>query len=192
MPIDAFYITHRRLNCLYKRRWNGALHCGHDLLLATIKVIRHCKWYLCWQVPKIHAPSSPNGEQQIKHNSPFCGKGSSVGHKSSPIFSNMVVTYSQSNSRCVAQFIFAFFCIFGKLLGNILDILGHDVKSCDRNLPSSHYSTYIFTSSTSICVVQDVAKIHARCMWFEICLVTFTNVSTSFWYYSCMSINVWW
>jgi hypothetical protein len=68
------------------------------------------------------------------------------------------VTYSQSNSGCVAQSMLSFSCIFGKLLGSILDILGHDVKSCNRNLPSSHYSACILTNSASICVVQDVAN----------------------------------
>jgi hypothetical protein len=102
----------------------------------------------------------------------------------------MAVTYSQSSLGCVAQSMLAFSCIFGKLLIKILDILGHDVKPCDWNLPSSHYCACILRSSTSICVVQDVAKIHARCMWFELCLVTFTNVLASFLYYSFMSINI--
>jgi hypothetical protein len=73
----------QRLNCSYKCRWNEALHCGH--LLTTIKVIRHCG-YMCWQVPKIHAPYDPNGEQQIEHSSLFCVKGWGVGQKSSLVF----------------------------------------------------------------------------------------------------------
>jgi hypothetical protein len=28
--------------------------------------------YMCWQMPKIHAPFGPNGEQQIMDSSPFC------------------------------------------------------------------------------------------------------------------------
>jgi len=60
-----------RINYLYKHQWNGVLHFGH-LLLATIKVIKHCVWYMCWQVPKIHAPFNPNGEQQIRYSFPFC------------------------------------------------------------------------------------------------------------------------
>jgi len=88
----------QRLNCSYKCRWNEALHCGH--LLTTIKAIRHCG-YMCWQVPKIHAPYEPNGEQQIEHSSLFCMKGWGVGQKSSLVFSDKVVTYSQSSSRCV-------------------------------------------------------------------------------------------
>jgi hypothetical protein len=71
----------QRLSCPYRRQWNRALHCGH-LFLATIKMIRHCGWYMCWQVPKIHVPFGPNGEQQIRHDSPFWG----VGHKISFFF----------------------------------------------------------------------------------------------------------
>jgi hypothetical protein len=90
----------QKLNCSYRHWWNGALHCGH-FLLATIKVIRHCRWYMCWQLPKIHAPSSPNGEQQIRHNSPLCVKGWCVGHKSSLVFFYTVMTYSQLHSKCI-------------------------------------------------------------------------------------------
>jgi hypothetical protein len=79
----------QKLNCSYRHQWNGALHCGH-LFLATIKTIRHCGWYMCWQVPKIHAPFGPNGEQQIRHSSPFWG----LGHKISLVFSSRMVTYS--------------------------------------------------------------------------------------------------
>jgi hypothetical protein len=102
------------------------------------------------------------------------------------------VTYSQSSSWCVTQFMLPLFCIFGKLLGNILDIRGHDVKPCDQYLPSSQYSACIVMNFASICVVQNVAKIHARCMWFKFCFVTFINVLVYFWYCSFMSINVWW
>jgi hypothetical protein len=91
----------QKLNCMYRCKWNGALHCEH-LLLATIKMIRHCEWYLCWQMPKICASFGPNGEQQINHNSPFCVKGWSVGHKSS-LFLNTAMTYSQLSSRCVTN-----------------------------------------------------------------------------------------
>jgi len=92
-----------RLNCSYRHWWNGALHCGHRLL-PIINMIRHCGWYMCWQVLKIHAPSGPNGEQQIKHSSPFCVKGWGVGHKSSSFF---------WHKGCVTYSIFAFSCIFG-------------------------------------------------------------------------------
>jgi hypothetical protein len=71
----------QRLYCSYKCQWNGTLHYGH-LFLTTIKMIRHCGWYMCWQVPKIHAPFGPNGEQQIKNSFPFWG----VGHKISLVF----------------------------------------------------------------------------------------------------------
>jgi hypothetical protein len=37
-----------RLNCSYRCKWNGALHCGH-LLLTIIKVIKHCGWYMGWK-----------------------------------------------------------------------------------------------------------------------------------------------
>jgi hypothetical protein len=46
---------------------------------------------------------------------------------SSPIFSNIVVTYSQLNLGCVAQSMFEFSSIFGKVLGNISNIMRHDV-----------------------------------------------------------------
>jgi hypothetical protein len=71
-------------------------------------------------------------------------------------------------------------CIFGKLLGNISNILGHDVKPYDQNIPFSWYSAWIFMSSPSICVVQDVAKIHPSYMLFEFRRLTFTNVLASF------------
>ncbi len=116
----------QKLNCSYECRWNGDLCCGH-LLLVTIKMIRHCEWYMCWQMPKIDAPSSLNGEQQIRHSSPFFVKGWCVGHKISLVFFDMVVTHSQLSLGCVATF----FSIFGKLSGNISNILGHDVKPCD-------------------------------------------------------------
>ncbi len=93
-----------RLNCSYRHWWNGALHCGH-LLLVTINVIKHCGWYMCWQVPKIHVPSGPNGEQQIKHSSPFCVKGWGVGHKSSFFFF--------WHKGCVAHSMLPFSYIFG-------------------------------------------------------------------------------
>jgi hypothetical protein len=79
---------------------------------------------------------------------------------------------------CIAQFMFAFSTILGKLSWNILDILGHDVKPCDQNLPSSQYFSCFLTNFACICIVWNVAKIHARCMWFEFHLVAFTNVST--------------
>jgi hypothetical protein len=60
-----------------------------------------------------------------------------------------------------------------------MDILGHDVKLCDQNLPSSWYSTCILTSSTSIYVIQDATKIHASCMLLEFRWVAFTNASAS-------------
>ncbi len=84
----------------------------------------------------------------------------------------------------------SFYEIFGKLSRNILDILGHDVKFCDLNLPFSQYFAYILTNSTSICITQNAAKIHARCMWFKFRLVPFTNASISLRYYSFISINV--
>ncbi len=142
-------------------------------------------------MPKSHVPFGPNGEQQIKHNSPSWVKAWSVGHKSSPIFSYTTMTYSQSNLRCVAQSTFLISCIFGKLLENISYILGHDGKPCDQNLPSSQYSTRIFMNFVSICVTWYAAKIHASCMLFESYKVAFTNTSTSFRYYSFMLIEVW-
>ncbi len=72
------------------------------------------------------------------------------------------VTYSQSNLGCVIQSMFAFSYIFGKLSWNIFDILGHDVKPCDWNLPSSRYSACILMSFASIYVAQDPTKIHAK------------------------------
>jgi hypothetical protein len=96
--------------------------------------------------------------------------------------------------RCVAQSMLEFSCIFGKFSGNISNILCHDVRVflklrswCDWNLPFSWYFSCILVSFASICVVQNVAKIHAKCMWFEFCLITPTNASTSFWYFSCQS-----
>jgi hypothetical protein len=77
-------IVIQRLNYSYRHQWNGALHCGH-LLLATLKVIMHYKWYMCWQVPKIHAPSNTNGEQQISHSSPFVWKVE-LWAKKAPLF----------------------------------------------------------------------------------------------------------
>jgi hypothetical protein len=41
---------------------------------AAIQVIRDYEWYMCWQVLKNNVPFGPNGEQQIKHSSPFCVK----------------------------------------------------------------------------------------------------------------------
>ncbi len=73
---------------------------------------------------------------------------------------------------------FAFSTILGRLSWNILDILGHDVKLCDQNLPYSQYFSCFLTNFACICIVWDVAKIHARCMWFGFHLVTFTNVPT--------------
>ncbi len=81
-----------------------------------------------------------------------------MGHRSSPIFSNMVMTYSQSNWRCVTQFMLTSSTILGKLSRNISNILGHDVKPCDWNLPFSRYSAYIFMNSTSTCVTQNALK----------------------------------
>jgi hypothetical protein len=52
-------------------------------------------------------------------------KGWNASHKSSPIFSNMIVTYSYSSSGCVAQFMLTFSNIFGKLLGNIQNVCSH-------------------------------------------------------------------
>jgi len=91
----------QKMNCTYRHWWNGALHC-ELLLLVTIKVIRHCEWYLCWQMPKIHAPFGPNGEQQIKHSSPFCMKGWSWATRI-PFFFYTAMTYSQLSSRCVTN-----------------------------------------------------------------------------------------
>jgi hypothetical protein len=127
------------------------------------------------------AGASPNGEQKIKHSSPFCMKHWNAGHKSSFVYFYMTVTYFQLNLGCVIQFMFAFFCIIDKLSRNISNILSHDVKSCDQNFPSSWYFACILTNSASIYVVQDVAKIHARWMWLEFHWVVFTNVSTFFW-----------
>jgi hypothetical protein len=166
------------LNCLYRCQWNGAPHYGH-LFLATIKVIRHCRWYTCWQVPKIHAPFGPNGEQQIRNSSPFCMKGWGVGHKNSLVFVDMMITYSQSSLGCVTQLMLALSAILGKLSRNISNILGHDVKACDWNLPFSCF-TYILTNSASIYIAWDATKIHARFMWFEFHLVAFTNISQMF------------
>jgi hypothetical protein len=164
------------LNFSYRCQWNGALHCEH-LLFTTIKVIRHCKWYMCWQVLKIHASSSWNGKQQIRHSSPFCMKGWGVGHKNSLVFVDTTMTYSQSSLGCVIQSMLALSAILGKLSKNISDILGHGVKPCDWNFPFSWYFVYILINSASIFVVRDVPKIHARFMWFEFHLVTFINVS---------------
>ncbi len=125
------------------------LHCGH-LFLATIKMIKHCGWYMCWQVPKIHVPFGPNEEQQITH-SPFYVKHWGVCHKSFPI-SFTWQWHSQSNLGCVPQSMLALSCIFGKLLKNISNIMGHDVKPCDYNLPFSRYFVFIFTSFASIYV----------------------------------------
>ncbi len=169
-----------RLNCSYECQWNGALHCGH-LFLVTIKMIRHCKWYMCWQVPKIYAPCDLNGEQQIRHSLYyFFGKGWGVGHKIFLVFFDTMMTYSQLSLGCVAQFTLTFSNIFSKLSRNILDILGHDVKPCDWNLPSSWHSACILMISTSNCVAWDVARIHARSMWFKFHLVAFRNVLASF------------
>jgi uncharacterized membrane protein YciS (DUF1049 family) len=82
-----------KLNYSYRHRWNGALHCGH-LFLTNSKMIKHYGRYMCWQVPKIHAPSGSNGEQQIRHSSPFCVKSWGVGHNSSLIFVDTSMTYS--------------------------------------------------------------------------------------------------
>jgi hypothetical protein len=121
---------------------------------------------------------------------PVLCEGLRCGPQKFPIFFGMEMTYSQSNLRCVAQSMFAFSYIFGKLLINILNILGHDVKPCDQNLPSSQYFTCILMNSTSICIAQDVAKIYAFCMWFKFCLVAFKNALTSLQYYSFMSIHI--
>jgi len=176
--LNLFYsqccgIVVRKLNCSYRHRWNGALHCGH-LFLATIKVIRHCGWYMCWQVPRIHAPSSPNGEQQIKH-SPHFTWSIKVWATKVPHFFLHNNDIFLLNLGCVTQSMFTFFYIFSKLLWNISHILGHDVKLCDQNLPFSWYSIFSFTSFASIYIAWYVAKIHARCMWFEFRLVTFTH-----------------
>ncbi len=88
-----------RLNCLYKNKLNGALHCRH-LLLAAIKVIRDYKWYMCWQVLKNIVPSGPNGEQQKKHSSPFCVKAWDVGHENSPSFSNTTMAFFNQIHMC--------------------------------------------------------------------------------------------
>jgi hypothetical protein len=129
----------QRLNCSYRHRWNGVLHCGH-LLLATVKVMRHCKWYICWQVPKIHVSFGSNGEQKIRHSSPFCMKGWGVGHKSSLFF---LIRQWQIPNRAqdVSPNLYLHFPPSGKLLENVSYILGHDVKPCDQNLPSSWYSS---------------------------------------------------
>jgi len=71
-----------KLNCLYGHQWNEVLH--YAQLLTTSKFMRHCRWYMCWQVPNYHAPFSPNGEQQIMHSFPFYMKVWGVGHKNSP------------------------------------------------------------------------------------------------------------
>ncbi len=142
-------------------------------------------------VPKSHVPCGPNWEQQIKHSSPFCMKGWSVGHKSSLIFSTIVVIYSQSSSRCVAQFMFPISYIFGKLSRNISDILDHDVKPCGQNVLFSWYFACIFISFPYVRIAWNVAKIHVSWLLPEFHWVAFTNISTSFRYYSFMSINIW-
>ncbi len=170
--------------------WNGALHFGH-LLLTTIKVIRHCRWDMCWQVLKIYSPSTLNGEQQIRHSSHFAWRFE-VWATKIPLFFLTRQWYIPNRVQDVSPNLCLFSYIFGKLLENIVNILGHDVKLCDWNLPSSWYSTYIFTSSTPISIARDVTKIHARCMWFEFCWLAFINTSTSFQYCSFMLINIWW
>jgi hypothetical protein len=101
------------LNCLYKCERNGALHCGH-LFLTTIKVIRDCKWYMCWQVPKNHVLSCSNGEQQIRHSSPFCMKAWDVGHKNSFFFLTRQWHIPIWAWMCCPVYV-PIFCIFNKL-----------------------------------------------------------------------------
>jgi hypothetical protein len=119
-----------KLNCSYRCWWNGALHYGY-LLFVTIKIIKDYGWYMCWQMPKSHAPSGLNGEQKIKHSSPFYVKGWSVGHKSFFFFFDTTMTYSKSSSGCIAQTMFLVSYIYSKLSRNISNILGHDVKLYD-------------------------------------------------------------
>jgi len=142
-------------------------------------------------VPKSHVPFGPNGEQQIKHNSPFCMKGWGVGHKSSLIFSTIVVIHSQSSLKCVAQFMLPIYYIFGKLSWNISNIPGHDVKPCGQNVLFSWYFTWIFISFTYIYVAWLATKIHVSWLLLEFHWVAFTNISASLRYYSFVSINIW-
>ncbi len=82
-----------------------------------------------------------------------------------------------------------------KLSRNISNILGHDVKPCHWNFPSSRYSTWIYKSFTSIYVAWNAIKIYVNYMLFEFHKVIFINISTSFQYFpSCESkfdCNIW-
>jgi hypothetical protein len=123
---------------------------------------------------------------------PILCEGWGVGHKSSPIFSKTTMKYSQSKSRWVGRSKFLVWCNFSKLLKNISDILGHDVKLCDWNFPSSQYSTWIHMNSTSIYLAWYALEIPANfCILFEFNKVAFMNISTSFQYCSFMLIKVW-
>jgi hypothetical protein len=142
-------------------------------------------------VPKSHVPFGPNGEQQIKHSSLICMKGWSVGHKSSLIFSTILLIHSQSSLKCVEQFMLTIFYIFGKLSWNISNILGHDVKPCGQNVLVSWYFVCIFINFTYICVAWNATKIHVSWLLLEFHWVAFTNFSASLRYYSFVSINIW-
>jgi hypothetical protein len=90
------------------------------------------------------------------------------------------VIYSQSSSKCVAQFMFPISYIFGKLSRNISDILVHDVRPRGRIILLSWYSVCIFISFTYMCVVWNVAKIHVSWLLFEFHWVAFTNILITF------------
>ncbi len=98
------------------------------------------------------------GSNKIRHSFPFCVKCWGMGHKNSRVFSDMAMTYSQSSLGCVTQSMLTFSTILGKLSRNISNILSHDVKLCDWNLPFSQYSACILTNSISINVTHHTAK----------------------------------
>lgn len=82
--------------------------------------------------------------------------------------------------------------IFHMLSRIILDILSHDVKSCDWNFWSSWYSTWMCINFASFYVVWNMPIMHVSYMLFAR-WVAFANTSTSFWYCSfIMLIKVWW
>jgi hypothetical protein len=137
-----------RLHCSYRHWWNGALHRGH-LLLAIINVIRHCGWYMCWQVPKIHAPSGPNGEQQIKHSSPFCvkGWGCFIWHKG-----------------CVTHAMLSFFCIFDTQSTFSIHIL--QILSCPPYQLGPFMASTMLAMSLCLVLVFLLSLLHP---WKQLC-----------------------
>ncbi len=130
-----------------------------DISLPSSKVLNMADGI----VPKSHVLFGPNGEQQIKHSSPIRMKGWSVGHKSSLIFSTIILIHSQSSLRCVQQFMLTISYIFSKLSWNISNILGHDVKPCGRKVLVSWYFVCIFINFTYVYVAlkcyQNICKL---------------------------------